>query len=80
MPACTSSIDHGARIAPWGPTEVERPSERAVRTESDTVRTTPVHVMAQTATVVVPTKTATGTVKSSVMLTAASATLTPAHR
>jgi hypothetical protein len=71
-----SRRQHQGRITasrvPWGPMAVESPSERAVRTESDTVKTTPVHV-AQTATVVVPTKTATGTVRNSVMLTAASA-------
>jgi hypothetical protein len=56
------------------------PSRRAVRTESDTVSTTPLHVMTHAETVAAPTKTATGVVSSSVRVVAAATALTPAHR
>src|SRR4029453_9611739 len=55
-----SGIAAYARRAPFGSIAVARPSERAVRTESDTVRTTPVQVIAQAATGGVPPNTARG--------------------
>lgn len=75
-----SGIAAYARRDPFGSIAVARPSERAVRTESDTVRTTPVQVIAQAATVAVPTNTAVGTVKSRVRLTMAADAFTPAHK
>src|SRR4029453_11502565 len=77
---CQSGVTAYARRTPFGSIAVARPSERAVRTESDTVRTTPVQVIAQAATVAVPTNTAVGTVKSRVRLTAAADAFTAAHR
>src|SRR4029450_307223 len=77
---CQSGVMAYARRAPFGSIAVARPSERAVRTESDTVRTTPVQVMAQAATVAVPTNTAVGTVNSRVRLTMAADAFTAAHR
>ena len=58
-------------VGPLGATAVWSPSRRAVRTDSDTVSTTPLQVMIHAEAVAVPTKTPTGTVSSRVSVAAA---------